>query len=194
VIEDTGHVVVLARWRRAPGTIVPEAPHDPWPEFADMTDDSTGNGADGLGRHRDGGGDPPRLRPVLDDAVTMEEKRMTALEYEHSAVDMLGEIPADVMRRVAHAHRRARRLLEEATLLVREQVELESVVGGRVVADDDLFYEVREATGLVALDSVLGNAAAIISAAGGGLWCGGAPRPWPSTAWQLPDDDNGAAS
>ena len=49
-------------------------------------------------------------------------------------------------------------------------------------------FEPTEATGLVALESVLGNAAAVISVAGGGLWCGGAPRPWPETAWQLPDD------
>ncbi|HLM63520.1 MAG TPA: hypothetical protein VK306_04405 [Acidimicrobiales bacterium] len=105
-----------------------------------------------------------------------------------TAADVVQDVAPDVLRRIAAAHLRARRLLEEATVLMREQVDLESAVGGRAVADDDVLYELREATGLVALESVLGNAAAVISAAGGGLWCGGAPRPWPETAWQLPDD------
>ena len=178
-----GVVVVLADRRRSLGETPSEA-HDL--RLPEMTDDSTGNGANGLGPGRRRDGAPLRLSSAHDEAVTTsEENMMTALEYNHSAVDMLGDIPTDVLRRIAQAHRRARHLLEEASLLVREQIELESVVGARVVADDDLFYELRDASGLVALDSVLGNAAAIISAAGGGLWCGGAPRPWPATAWQL---------
>ena len=181
-------VVVLADRRRSLGE-TPSEDHDL--RLPEMTDDSTGNGL-GPGRRRDGA--PLRLPSAHDEAVTTsEEKTMTALEYHHSAVDMLGDIPADVLRRIAQAHRRARHLLEEATLLVREQIELESAVGGRVVADDDLFYELRDASGLVALDSVLGNAAAIISAAGGGLWCGGAPRPWPATAWQLDHEGDAPA-
>jgi hypothetical protein len=184
-------VVVLADWRRALGE-TPSEDHDLTLPELDMTDDSTGNGADGLGPGRRRNGAPLRFPSRHDEAVTMnEEKTMTALEYHHNAVDMLGEVPTDVLRRIARAHRRARHLLEEASLLVREQIELESSVGGRVVADDDLFYELRDATGLVALDSVLGNAAADISAPRGGLWCGGAPRPWPATGWRLDGEHPG---
>jgi len=121
--------------------------------------------------------------------TTNEERAMAATGWgSATAADVVQDVAPDVLRRIAAAHLRARRLLEEATVLMREQVDLESAVGGRAVADDDVLYELREATGLVALESVLGNAAAVISAAGGGLWCGGAPRPWPETAWQLPDD------
>src|SRR5215217_67214 len=83
-------------------------------------------------------------------------------------------VPADVRRRVAEAHERACRLLAEASALVQEQQLLEgSILALGVVEGEDVWDELREATGLAALDSVLGNVAADISAPGGGLWCGG---------------------
>jgi hypothetical protein len=101
-------------------------------------------------------------------------------------------VPDDVRRRVALAHRRAQRLLVEAEALVREQQELEShLVALGAVEGEDSWQSLRELIGLAALDSVLGNAAADISAPGGGLWCGGAPRPWPATGWQLDDEPPG---
>jgi hypothetical protein len=100
------------------------------------------------------------------------------------------QIPPAVLRRIAHAHKRAQRLLHEATLLVEEQQDLEGIVVGHGAAEDeDGYNHVRETTGLVSLDSMLGNVAAVISEPGGGLWCGGAPRPWPITAWPLDDVD-----
>ena len=188
--RDVGNVVAFVTRRGVPGRSPAEGVHVTLPESTDMTDDITGNEARRIGP-TGRSGTPRRVRRGRDDAATRkEETAMTAIEWEPAtAADLVHQLSPDVLRRIALAHRRARRLLEEATLLVREQVELESAVGGRAVADDDVFYELREATGLVALDSVLGNAAAIISAAGGGLWCGGSPRPWPQTAWQLPDPD-----
>jgi hypothetical protein len=184
-IGGDGNVVAFATRRGALGRSASEGVHATLPERTDMTDDITGNEARSIGP-TPGPGIPRRSRAV----TRKEETAMTAIEWEPAtAADLLHHVSPDVLRRIALAHRRARRLLDEATLLVREQVELESAVGGRAVADDDVFYELREATGLVALDSVLGNAAAMISAAGGGLWCGGGPRPWPETAWQLPDPD-----
>jgi hypothetical protein len=95
-------------------------------------------------------------------------------------------VPATVRLRTAAAHRRAMRLHAEALALVREQQELESAVVAVAGADVGATYDVlRETTGLAALDSVLGNAAVEIAAPGGGLWCGGPPRPWPDTAWPL---------
>jgi hypothetical protein len=101
-------------------------------------------------------------------------------------------VPADVRRRVAVAHRRAHRLLAEAEALVREQQELESyLVALGAVEGEDAWQYLREHIGLAALDSVLGNAAADISGPGGGLWCGGAPRPWPVTGWRLDEEPAG---
>ena len=69
-----------------------------------------------------------------------------------------------------------------------EQQELEShLVALGAVEGEDTWQRLREGIGLAALDSVLGNAAADISGPGGGLWCGGAPRPWPATGWPLDD-------
>jgi hypothetical protein len=96
-------------------------------------------------------------------------------------------VPADVRRRIALAHQRAQRLLAEARLLVHEQQQLEGIVALAAVDGEDGWQELRDATGLAALDSVLGNVAADISAPGGGLWCGGPPRPWPATAWPVPE-------
>jgi hypothetical protein len=104
------------------------------------------------------------------------------------AAPPLDDVPPEVRRRVALAHRRSVRLLAEASALVREQQELESaIVAQGAVAGEDAWQRLREACGLAALDSVLGNTAADISAPGGGLWCGGAPRPWPTTGWPLDD-------
>ena len=101
-------------------------------------------------------------------------------------------VPAEVRRRVAVAHRRAQRLLAEAEALVREQQELESyLVALGAVEGEDAWQYMRGYIGLAALDSVLGNAAADISGPGGGLWCGGAPRPWPVTGWRLDDEPAG---
>jgi hypothetical protein len=100
----------------------------------------------------------------------------------------LAELPPAMLRQIAEAHRQAHRLLQDATVLVRQQQELEgALVALGAIEDEDTYEHLREATGLVALDSVLGNAAVAISAPGGGLWCAGAPRPWPATAWQLDD-------
>ncbi|HEX8802617.1 MAG TPA: hypothetical protein VF743_00450 [Acidimicrobiales bacterium] len=99
------------------------------------------------------------------------------------------DVSADVRRRIALAHHRARALLEETNALVREQMALETAVdrvGGSLPTDD--YQGLRRASGLVALDSVLGSAGRAIAAAGGGLWCGGDPRPWPATGWQLDDE------
>jgi hypothetical protein len=69
---------------------------------------------------------------------------------------------------------------------VAEQQQLESVVASVAGTTVGAYYDdLRESTGLVALDSLLGNAAVAISAPGGGLWCGGPVRPWPDTAWPL---------
>lgn len=96
------------------------------------------------------------------------------------------DVPPAVLRRIALAHRRAQHLLREVQQLVEEQQDLEGVmVALGAVEDEDGYNHLREASGLRALDSTLGNAAAVISEPGGGLWCGGAPRPWPSTAWPL---------
>jgi hypothetical protein len=100
----------------------------------------------------------------------------------------LDELPPAMLRQIAEAHHRAQQLLRDATVLVRQQQELEGALiamGG--FDDEDNYDHLREASGLTALDSVLGNAAAAISAPGGGLWCGGPPRPWPETAWKLDD-------
>ena len=98
----------------------------------------------------------------------------------------LDDVPAEVRRRVALAHRRSQRLRAEADALVREQQELEgAIVALGAVAGEEGWQRLREACGLATLDSVLGNAAAGISAPGGGLWCGGPPRPWPASGWHL---------
>jgi hypothetical protein len=100
------------------------------------------------------------------------------------------DVPSAVLQRIAAAHRQAQALLREASIVVREQQELEGILialGG--IEDEDAWNDLRQQTGLVALDSMLGNVAVAISAPGGGLWCGGPPRPWPSTAWPLEDDD-----
>lgn len=89
-----------------------------------------------------------------------------------------------VRLRAAAAYRRALRLLTEAVALVEEQQELEEAVTAVAGTDDGWMRgALREATGLAALDSVLGNAATEIAAPGGGLWCGGPPRPWPEEVW-----------
>jgi hypothetical protein len=91
------------------------------------------------------------------------------------------DVTVAVRLRAAEAHRRALRLLEDTVELVREQRRLERDLAVAVGDDSGWAYDVgREASGLVALDSVLGNAAAEIAEAGGGLWCGGPPRPWPT--------------
>jgi hypothetical protein len=111
---------------------------------------------------------------------------------DHAAHAPVDRVPADVRRRVAVAHRRAQRLLAEAEALVREQQELEGhLVALGAVEGEDAWQYMREYIGLAALDSVLGNAAADISGPGGGLWCGGAPRPWPATGWRLDDEPAG---
>jgi len=94
--------------------------------------------------------------------------------------------------RAVEAYQRALQLLAEAEALVREQQELESyLVALGAVEGEDAWQYMREYIGLAALDSVLGNAAADISGPGGGLWCGGAPRPWPVTGWRLDDEPAG---
>lgn len=114
----------------------------------------------------------------------------TAAVPEVSPALKLDDLPPALLRQIAEAHRQAHKLLREATVLVRQQQELEGALiamGG--FDDEDNYDHLREASGLVALDSVLGNAAVAISTPGGGLWCGGPPRPWPETAWQLDDGD-----
>jgi hypothetical protein len=114
--------------------------------------------------------------------------------HEATPAPPLQDVPPEVRRRVALAHRRSLRLLAEASALVREQQELESaIVALGAVEGEDGWQGLREASGLAALDSVLGNTAADISAPGGGLWCGGPPRPWPATGWDL-DAEAGAAT
>ena len=82
--------------------------------------------------------------------------------------------------RAVEAYQRAVQLLSEAETLVREQQVLESEVVATAGTEAGWPYEdLRRATGLEALDSVLGNVAAHIAAAGGGLWTGGPPKPWP---------------
>lgn len=99
------------------------------------------------------------------------------------------DVPPAVLRRIAMAHRRAQHLLLEVQMLVEEQQDLEGImVALGAVEDEDGYNHLREASGLRALDSVLGNAAATISEPGGGLWVGGPPRPWPATAWPLDED------
>lgn len=97
-----------------------------------------------------------------------------------------GAVPTAVRLRTAAAFLRAARLHAEAAALVAEQQKLEAVVldvaGGRV---GDHHRDLRDATGLVSLESVLGNTAVEISSPGGGLWCGGPARPWPDSAWPL---------
>jgi hypothetical protein len=101
-------------------------------------------------------------------------------------LDGSGAVPTAVRLRTAAAFLRAVRLHAEAAALVDEQQKLEAVVldvaGGRV---GDHHRHLREATGLLSLESVLGNAAVELSAPGGGLWCGGPARPWPDSAWPL---------
>ena len=95
------------------------------------------------------------------------------------------DVTVAVRLRAADAHRRALRLLADTVELVREQQRLEQVLAD-AMGDSGWAYEAgREASGLVALDSVLGNAAAAIAEAGGGLWCGGPPRPWPAVQDQV---------
>ena len=82
--------------------------------------------------------------------------------------------------RAAEAYHRSLRLLAEAETLVREQQLLECELVAAAGTDVGWPYDdLRQATGLAALDSVLGNVAARIAAAGGGLWTGGPPKPWP---------------
>ena len=97
------------------------------------------------------------------------------------------QVPTAVRLRAAAAYLRGARLYAEAQALVEEQRLLEAAVvdATGVPAASAAHDEVRDATGLVALDSVLGNAAVLISASGGGLWCGGPVRPWPDSAWPL---------
>lgn len=102
----------------------------------------------------------------------------------------LDDLPPAMLRQIAEAYQRAQQLLSDAAVLVRQQQELEGALiamGG--FDDEDNYDHLRETSGLTALDSVLGNAAATISAPGGGLWCGGPPRPWPETAWKLGETD-----
>jgi hypothetical protein len=97
-----------------------------------------------------------------------------------------GVVPTAVRLRTAAAFLRAVRLRAEAAALAAEQQHLESVVrdvAGAAVGDRH--RGLCEATGLAALESVLGNAAVELSAPWGGLWCGGPARPWPETAWPL---------
>ena len=91
------------------------------------------------------------------------------------------DVTVAIRLRAADAHQRALRLLADTVELVREQQFLEHALADAVGGDCGWAYDAgREASGLVALDSVLGNAAAAIAEAGGGLWCGGPPRPWPA--------------
>jgi hypothetical protein len=105
----------------------------------------------------------------------------------------LDDLPPAMLRQIGEAYLRAQRLLSDAAVLVRQQQELEGALIAMGGFDDEDNYDyLRETTGLGALDSVLGNAAAAISAPGGGLWCGGPARPWPETGWDLEtlDDAN----
>jgi hypothetical protein len=114
----------------------------------------------------------------------------TAADPEVSPALKLDDLPPAMLRHVAAAYTRAQQLLSDAAVLVRQQQELEGALiamGG--FDDEDNYDHLREASGLAALDSVLGNAAATISAPGGGLWCGGPPRPWPETGWKLDETD-----
>lgn len=114
----------------------------------------------------------------------------TVADPEASPALKLDELPPAMLRQIAEAYQRSHQLLREATVLVRQQQELEGALiamGG--FDDEDNYDHLREASGLTALDSVLGNAAAAISAPGGGLWCGGPPRPWPQTAWKLDEPE-----
>jgi hypothetical protein len=118
----------------------------------------------------------------------------TAADPEATPRLKLDDLPPAMLRQIAEAYLRAHELLSEAAVLVRQQQELEGALiamGG--FDDEDNYDHLRESSGLTALDSVLGNAAAAISAPGGGLWCGGPPRPWPDTAWGLDDTDNSDA-
>jgi hypothetical protein len=109
-----------------------------------------------------------------------------AADLEVSPRLKLDDLPPALLRQIAETYQQAQRFLREAAVLVRQQQELEGALialGG--FDDEDNYDHLRETSGLTALDSVLGNAAAAISAPGGGLWCGGPPRPWPETAWKL---------
>jgi hypothetical protein len=115
-------------------------------------------------------------------------KLVTETAAEVTPALKLDDLPPAMLRQIAEAYQRAQQHLSEAAVLVRQQQELEGALiamGG--FDDEDNYDHLREASGLTALDSVLGNAAAVISAPGGGLWCGGPPRPWPATGWNLDD-------
>ena len=113
-------------------------------------------------------------------------KLVTESAAEVTPALKLDDLPPAMLRQIAEAYQRAQQHLSEAAVLVRQQQELEGALiamGG--FDDEDNYDHLREASGLTALDSVLGNAAAAISAPGGGLWCGGPPRPWPQTGFDL---------
>jgi hypothetical protein len=98
----------------------------------------------------------------------------------------IGGVPTATRLRMAAAYLRAARLHAEAVALVQEQQQLEAVVARVAGTTVGAHYDdLRESTGLVALDSALGNAAVEIATPGGGLWCGGPVRPWPESAWPL---------
>lgn len=104
--------------------------------------------------------------------------------YGHFAA--VGSVPTAIRLRTAAAYLRAVRLHAEAVALVQEQQQLEAVVARVAGTTVGAYYDdLRESTGLVALDSLLGNAAVEIATPGGGLWCGGPVRPWPDSAWPL---------
>ena len=113
-------------------------------------------------------------------------KLVTETAAEVTPALKLDDLPPAMLRQIAEVYQRAQKLFSDAAVLVRQQQELEGALiamGG--FDDEDNYDHLREASGLTALDSVLGNAAAAISAPGGGLWCGGPPRPWPETAFDL---------
>jgi hypothetical protein len=115
-------------------------------------------------------------------------KLVTETAAEVTPALKLDDLPLAMLRQIAETYQRAQKLLNDAAVLVRQQQELEGALiamGG--FDDEDNYDHLREVSGLTALDSVLGNAAAAISAPGGGLWCGGPPRPWPETGFQLAD-------
>jgi hypothetical protein len=117
-------------------------------------------------------------------------KLVTETAAEVTPALKLDDLPPAMLRQIAEAYQRAQKLLTDAAVLVRQQQELEGALiamGG--FDDEDNYDHLREVSGLTALDSVLGNAAAAISAPGGGLWCGGPPRPWPETGFALADLD-----
>ncbi len=114
------------------------------------------------------------------------EAAAVATEPEVSPALKLDDLPPALLRQIAEAYLRAQRLLSDAAVMVRQQQELEgALIAMGAFDDEDNYDHLREASGLTALDSVLGNAAAAISAPGGGLWCGGPPRPWPETGFDL---------